>query len=93
MKARRESVPRSERLYPNQWRALRTLRNYRQSEVAKKLGHENVHHYQDIEYGKRFPKARILFLLLELYQVNLKQAYPALASEAEETLRRLTKFH
>lgn len=90
MKRRREELRDKAQPYPNQWRALRNLRRLRQRDVAHALGHFNVWYYQDIESGRRFPQARILFLLLALYEVNLAQAYPTLALEAEETLQRLS---
>lgn len=75
--------------YQNQWRMLRQLRGLRQRDVAHYLSHLNIEHYQDIENGRIFPQAKILFRLLALYRVEAGQAYPALMSEAEEAVHRL----
>ncbi len=88
MKQRRAGV--SEAMYPyqNQWRMLRQLRGLKQLDVAHYLNHLNPEHYQDIERGRIFPQAKILFRLLALYRVEVGQAYPALMSEAEEAVQR-----
>jgi hypothetical protein len=55
--------------------------------VKNYLYHENTDHYQDIEAGRIFPQAKILFRLLALYRVELAQAYPTLMTEAEEEIK------
>lgn len=68
--------------YPNAWRHLRRERGLSQQNVAHYLGHLNVDYYQDVEAGRRFPRARILALLLTLLRVSLEDVYPELMTEA-----------
>lgn len=82
MPNRRRTVRVARPRYPNQWRKLRTLRGYSKYQVAEKLGHEDEKYYLRIETGERFPGPRILFILLALMRVELRQAYPRLATEA-----------
>lgn len=77
--------------YQNQWRALRLLRNLTQRDVVHCLNHYNTKYYQDIEAGRRFPHARILFRLLALYDVGIAQAYPNLLVEAQAEVDRLRR--
>lgn len=60
------------------------MRGLRQVDVKQHLHHDNTDHYQDIESGRVFPGAKILFRLLALYRVELSQAYPVLMAEANE---------
>lgn len=63
------------------------MRGLRQVDVKQHLRHDNTKHYQDIEAGRIFPGAKILFRLLALYRVELSQAYPVLKAEADEDVK------
>jgi predicted flavoprotein YhiN len=90
MKPRRAGTSQAMYPYENQWRTLRLLSRFTQRDVIKYLEHLNTDHYQDIERGRIFPQAKILFRLLALYRIELSQAYPVLMMEAESAVKRLS---
>jgi DNA-binding XRE family transcriptional regulator len=71
-KRRTQNQPR----FPNQWRQIRQIRGLSRDAVAQAIGHDQPTHYDAIERGDVEPRVSLLVRLLDLYDCDVRQAYP-----------------
>ena len=78
------------RHFPNRLRKYRMLMGYKQSEVAKLLGHVSTNRISHWENGEALPSLINLFKLSLLYHTLADQLYFDLKSEIKANLDKKT---